>query len=375
MEVEEDESEEEEERPLGRGHRERMRNRIYDDDDDDEDEAGDVTEDDVSETRAQQRQDIVDLLNERREDLSDEKEYLDELESGLHEFREEHGGMVTEEDFWEYAAKCVKGSIDKYNNLFADDADLKRIQRAFRACKLFDILLMKDIDATTDMLKRWIDDLKYFGYKEFTDEFLKLMKDEIPEYLKLVEEMHFNFEGDDMEETSRLYRQRVKEKLRRARQRALLVNIDNTLRQQHNENDEDIEPEDEDDTMEDVDVAEDGIDGDIEEILNAAGQDGANGEDIDEFCRMNWKDDIGERGRRIYEWWKTAMEARANVIPRFYKAVRLIVLSQVSSAAVERIFSQLTFIRRVVGDHIVGDMLELRAFLRCNNDLGSDFKR
>jgi len=151
MEVEEEESEKEEERPLGRGHRERVRNRIYDnddnDDDDDDDDAGD---DDLSETRAQQRQDIVDHLNERRGDLADEKEYLDELESKLLAFKEEHGGMVTEEEFWEYAAECVKGSIDKYKKLFADDDDLKRIQRAFRACKLFDILLMKDTDVTTE---------------------------------------------------------------------------------------------------------------------------------------------------------------------------------------------------------------------------------
>lgn len=224
------------------------------------------------------------------------------------------------------------------------------------------------------MLRRWIDELKHFEYKEFTDEFLKSMRDEIPEYLKLVEEMHFNFEGEDIEETNRRYRQRVKEKLRRTRQRALLVNIDNTLRQQQGDDTaEDAHPEDEDDIMEDSDVAEDGIEGNVGDLLQAAGEEGADGEGIDEFCRMNWKNDIGERGRRIYEWWKTAMEARADVIPSFYKAVRLIVLTQVSSAAVERVFSQLTFIRRIVGDSIVGDVLQLRTFLRCNNGQVSDF--
>ena len=68
------------------------------------------------------------------------------------------------------------------------------------------------------------------------------------------------------------------------------------------------------------------------------------------------------------------MNDRPDVIPCFYKAVRLIALSQASSAAVERVFSRLTFIRRIVGDSIVGDMLELRAFLRCNNGLVSDFR-
>ncbi len=71
------------------------------------------------------------------------------------------------------------------------------------------------------------------------------------------------------------------------------------------------------------------------------------------------------------------MNDRADLIPYFYKAVLLGALSQASSSAVERVFSQLTIIRRIVGDSIVGDiMLELpvRAFLRCNNGLGSDFR-
>ena len=371
-EEEQSEEEEEEEVTLGRGHRRVTRNPIYDDNDD---EAGDITEDEANETRAQQRQEIVDSLNERRGALADEKDYLDELESELQEFKEQHGGRVTEEELWQYASECVEGAIKKYKRLFTDDQHLKRIRQAFRACKLFDILFLKDHEQlTNDMLHRWIDELKHFEYKEFDDDFLNSMREEISEYLKLVEEMHFNFEGDDIEETNRLYRQRVKEKLRRARQRALLVNIDNTLRQQQGDNTAgDINPEDEDDTMEDADVAEDGIAGNVEELLEAAGEEGADGEDIDEFCRMNWKDDIGERGRRIYEWWKTAMESRADVIPYFYKAVRLIVLTQVSSAAVERVFSQLTFIRRIVGDSIAGDMLQLRSLLRCNNGLVSDF--
>ena len=36
--------------------------------------------------------------------------------------------------------------------------------------------------------------------------------------------------------------------------------------------------------------------------------------------------------------------------------------------------SGLTFIRRVVGDSTVRDMLELRAFFRCNNNLVGDYK-
>ena len=58
----------------------------------------------------------------------------------------------------------------------------------------------------------------------------------------------------------------------------------------------------------------------------------------------------------------------------YYKAIRLVALSQASSTAVERVFSQLTFIRRAVGDsttrHKSKSMLELRAMLyRFNKGL------
>jgi hypothetical protein len=58
---------------------------------------------------------------------------------------------------------------------------------------------------------------------------------------------------------------------------------------------------------------------------------------------------------------QTAINDRVDLIPFFYKAVRLIALSQASSAVVECVFSQLTLIRRTVGDRsIVGDMLRLQ---------------
>ena len=55
------------------------------------------------------------------------------------------------------------------------------------------------------------------------------------------------------------------------------------------------------------------------------------------------------------------------------KAVYLIVTVQTSSALSEIVFSQLNFIRRVVGDHTLQDLLELRCFLRCNNNLDDDY--
>jgi len=69
-----------------------------------------------------------------------------------------------------------------------------------------------------------------------------------------------------------------------------------------------------------------------------------------------------------------AIVIKDSSIPTFYEAVRLIAVTQASSAAAERVFSQLTFIRRAVGDATLKDMMELRSFIRCNNGYVNDFR-
>ena len=49
--------------------------------------------------------------------------------------------------------------------------------------------------------------------------------------------------------------------------------------------------------------------------------------------------------------------------------IRLIVLTQVSSCAIERVFSQLNLIREACGDNMLEDMLEIRMFERNNGDI------
>ena len=62
------------------------------------------------------------------------------------------------------------------------------------------------------------------------------------------------------------------------------------------------------------------------------------------------------------------MNERKTEVPKFQIAARLVATVQVSSASVERVFSQLTFIRRVVGDTTSSDVLESRALVRCHGD-------
>ena len=92
-EEEDDDDEEEEEEQLGRGRRERVINRIYEDNDSDEEKG---PAEDEEETRALQREEIVDTLEEKRRALVDEQDHLDDLKKDLQEFKEKHGGRVTE---------------------------------------------------------------------------------------------------------------------------------------------------------------------------------------------------------------------------------------------------------------------------------------
>ena len=85
----------------------------------------------------------------------------------------------------------------------------------------------------------------------------------------------------------------------------------------------------------------------------------ADGEDIP------WEKDAGEYSERIWQWWK----ARRDDFPLHALALRLVVLAQLSSCSVERVFSKLKIIRERCGENTFDDMCEVRLFLQCNGDL------
>ena len=60
---------------------------------------------------------------------------------------------------------------------------------------------------------------------------------------------------------------------------------------------------------------------------------------------MKWSEDAGEYSERIWQWWK----ARRHIFPYHALALRLVVLAQLSSCSVERVFSKLKIIREDVG--------------------------
>ena len=83
--------------------------------------------------------------------------------------------------------------------------------------------------------------------------------------------------------------------------------------------------------------------------------------------RKSWKDDPGERARRIWEFWR-ALVNDTGLFPAWKHAIRLVVLVQPSSAAAERIFTQLKKIVDACAESMLPDMLEFRLFQRCGRE-------
>ena len=78
-----------------------------------------------------------------------------------------------------------------------------------------------------------------------------------------------------------------------------------------------------------------------------------------------WMKDAGEYLERVWQWCKE----RRHDFPAHALALRLVVLVQLSSCSVERVFSKLDLIRDTCGEKLLDDMCEVRLFLQCNGDL------
>ena len=77
--------------------------------------------------------------------------------------------------------------------------------------------------------------------------------------------------------------------------------------------------------------------------------------------------DVGEKACRIESWKVQFTDTTMFTYFRF--ALRLAVLSQMSSCSVERVFSQLQLIREICGENMMEDMTKICMFMRCNGDL------
>ena len=64
----------------------------------------------------------------------------------------------------------------------------------------------------------------------------------------------------------------------------------------------------------------------------------------------------------MWEWWR----AHHHKLTYFSLAARLVALVQISSASVERVFSQVKFIVETIGLSVLEDTMEIRLMSRIN---------
>ena len=86
--------------------------------------------------------------------------------------------------------------------------------------------------------------------------------------------------------------------------------------------------------------------------------------DSNTYGGKTWQDDQIETARRSWWWWR-----KNHLDPKifyFAMAARLVALVQVSSASVERVFSQVKLICETTGASPLEETLEVRLFERCN---------
>ena len=90
----------------------------------------------------------------------------------------------------------------------------------------------------------------------------------------------------------------------------------------------------------------------------------------DERVNENWKECVGEKASRIWEWWRVRIhEDKNRKLHYFVITLRSVVMAQTSSCAVDMIFSRLKSIEDSCGENVREDMLEIRMFPRNNGDL------
>lgn len=86
-------------------------------------------------------------------------------------------------------------------------------------------------------------------------------------------------------------------------------------------------------------------------------------DDPEQYANHTWHDDRIEQSRRVWEWWRI----KGIKLHFFFSAARLVALVPLSSASVERVFSQVKFIIETVGQNVLEETLETRVMERVND--------
>jgi len=248
----------------------------------------------ISETKA-----LVKEAKKRREDINESAEkYKKSFDDWSAKFPHR-----TRESLIDHG-KSIAAPLNKYyTDLFLkEDGDCYNTRQAVLACKIFDPLFLKGKQNDLPRLYALADQLKHFGYSDFTQDFIDCLKKEIPQAITDANE---HFDWNAIKETKQ-FKTRMQKRIKRYK--------------------------------------------------------------LDDNEQFDWKEDPGERACNIWEWWRVRL-LDSNKFPSFKKALRFVVLAQLSSCAVERVFSRLKKMRDICGDNSLEDMTEVRIFMMCNGDL------
>lgn len=211
---------------------------------------------------------------------------------------------VTKAGFEALGRACIQPGFTYYQDHFNEEGGrLYRLKLGFRAAEVFDPIKLPEM--TVSCANLLIDDLVYFDFPEFTTDFLDGMK---KEFLQIRGEALKPFNWDDVP-GAKEYEASMKRKRDSLTRTATRYSREVAFR--------------------------------------------------------DWKSDPMETARRIWEWWRMRLVGSTKFV--FWRtAVRLVVLVQPSSAAAERVFSQLKLIVDAIGHSELEETLVLRLLRVCN---------
>jgi hypothetical protein len=219
-------------------------------------------------------------------------------------------------------------------------------KQAMDACQVFDPFFLAACQS--ESAKLLVNQLKGFKRAEFSDEFLTNLKKEIPAAIK---HSQMVFDWNEIQGSDQYIRRVTRRRLRERRR--TFLNSQSQSQENENENDNNATNAVQIDTFINLDCS------------RPQGR---------ETSYDDWKDDPGERARRIWLWWTPRLETYQSTFKHFAIVLRIIVLNQVSSAGVERVFSQLNYIVRVCGSSMLEDTAAMRLMLRCNEGMVDNYE-
>ena len=274
-------------------------------------------------------------VSSAKRNVTQAEKVLKEAMDAFDAWDQQYGQLLRANGVMQYGRSCIRPGHIKYREQFVDNGGrCTKLRLASRGAKVFDPFILKMTSIAA--LELIADELSYFesspGTSLFTPQFIRLLKSEIPAAKEHAEkEFDWNSVPKSDNYRDRSHRRELKKEHARVR-------------------------------MEYVDR------GDVTAEYEPYQQSDIVGDRREPALSDNWKDDLGEYDMRIWEWWRPRWVGLKS-FTYFDEAIRKVVLFKLSSAIVERDFSQYVAVKNVCGNQLRKSMLQNRIMNRCNKSL------